>query len=284
MSRGTGAYRRGLVAVAVVVLALAAGALARSATGEVVVGAAAPSLRVAVDAASYLFLALIVVGAIGLVWLLWPQAEDAPLTPLERRRHPLLTSTAIGLVLILVAWRLGQRPGFLPVLRLRPADAGSGPGSVLAQRAGAGAGTGGVDWIALVLVALLLLTLALLAWRRLRPRSNPRAAAPIAEVVAALDEALEPIGELDPRLAVIAAWSRVERAMAAHGAPRQESEAPFEFARRATTLAGLPAPVLDDLARLYEWARFSIHPVTASMREESVRRLQAVREALSAAS
>ena len=48
-----------------------------------------------------------------------------------------------------------------------------------------------------------------------------------------LDETLDDLrAETDPRRAVIAAYARMERALAAYGLPRRPSEAPDEYLQR----------------------------------------------------
>ena len=93
----------------------------------------------------------------------------------------------------------------------------------------------------------------------------------------AIDDVL---AEEDPRKAVLAAWARLERVLEAGGAPRRDSETPFEFSARAAAELALSGPILDRLARLFEWARFSVNEVTPEMREHSLAALQAIREDL----
>ena len=50
---------------------------------------------------------------------------------------------------------------------------------------------------------------------------------------AAVDESLDDLrAEPDPRRAVIAAYARLERVLAAHGLPRKPAEAPLEYLGR----------------------------------------------------
>jgi hypothetical protein len=106
---------------------------------------------------------------------------------------------------------------------------------------------------------------------------------PAEAVAAILDDTLEDLlNEQDPRRAVVAAYARMERALAAHGLPRQRSEAPAEYLERALEELSASASSASRLTRLFEWARFSDHPVEPGMKEEAIQALVAVRDELTA--
>ncbi len=88
--------------------------------------------------------------------------------------------------------------------------------------------------------------------------------------------------ERDPRRAVIAAYARMERALAAFGIPRRRSEAPSEYLGRALEELSASASSAARLTRLFEWARFSDHPVEPDMKQEAIEALEAVRAELAA--
>lgn len=143
-----------------------------------------------------------------------------------------------------------------------------------------------VAWVP-VLVTIGLIVLAAVAWwlagrarRRARGELHDLAAA----VALAVDESLDDLrAEPDPRRAVIAAYARLERVLAAHGLPRKPAEAPFEYLVRM--LGGLS--VTDRAARalteLFERAKFSQHAVGAEMKDQAIDALQTVRDDLFAA-
>jgi hypothetical protein len=123
----------------------------------------------------------------------------------------------------------------------------------------------------------------LLLWLEVRrgPRRLPTRRPAGAALEQVFDDAVEDlIDEADPRQAVITAWARMERVLAGQGLPRRAAEAPFEYAARAFAALGLPASGLEDFAWLFEWARFSLHEVTESMREDALARLRALREGI----
>jgi Domain of unknown function (DUF4129) len=104
---------------------------------------------------------------------------------------------------------------------------------------------------------------------------------PAEAVAAILDDTLQDLyDERDPRRAVVAAYARMERALAAHGLPRRSSEAPAEYLERTLEELSASASSASRLTRLFEWARFSDHPVEPGMKTEAIQALEAVRDEL----
>ena len=89
--------------------------------------------------------------------------------------------------------------------------------------------------------------------------------------------------EEDPRRAVIAAYAQMETALAHHGLPRERSEAPFEYLTRMLRELRVRAGAALALTELFERARFSHHVIDASMKNEAIDALVAVRDDLRAA-
>ena len=135
-------------------------------------------------------------------------------------------------------------------------------------------------WEELVVVLGLLGVLAVATRKRLAPR--PRRAPP--EVLAAaLDESLDDLRtDPDVRRAIVAAYARMETALAAAGVPRHHAEAPLEYLERALLTLDTSASAVRRLTDLFEWARFSHHEPEPSMRDEAVEALIAVRDELRA--
>ena len=103
-------------------------------------------------------------------------------------------------------------------------------------------------------------------------------------LAAVLDETLDDLrAEQDARRAVIAAYARMERVLAAHGVPRRPSEAPLEYLARALRDLDVPASAALDLTELFERAKFSPHPIDAAMKDEAIGALATVRDDLRAA-
>ena len=99
-----------------------------------------------------------------------------------------------------------------------------------------------------------------------------------------LDETLDDLrAETDPRRAVIAAYARMERALAAYGLPRSPAEAPDEYLQRIFADLDVSRRATSRLTALFAWAKFSGHDVAPEMKQEAIEALEAVREELRAA-
>ncbi len=97
----------------------------------------------------------------------------------------------------------------------------------------------------------------------------------------ALDESLDDLrSEPDLRRAIIAAYARMERALAAGGLPRRPAEAPFEYVERALGELETSAESVHRLTGLFEWAKFSQHEPEPEMRDDAIDALVAVRDEL----
>jgi uncharacterized protein DUF4129 len=139
-------------------------------------------------------------------------------------------------------------------------------------------------WEELALVLGLLLGFGVLvaATRtRLGPATDPRPAPEV--LAAALDESLDDLrADPDLRRAIIAAYARMETALAAAGLPRHHAEAPLEYVERALLTLDTSAVAVRRLTDLFQWARFSQHEPDPAMRDEAVEALIAVRDELRA--
>ena len=133
----------------------------------------------------------------------------------------------------------------------------------------AGIGAGVVGFAALALVR---------ARRRREAEIEPRATV----AAGARDAAAAAAIPADPRAAVLAAYARMETALASVGLARRPSDAPREYlARLEAGLGGGRAPAAR-LTELFERARFSPHPVGEDLREEAIGALETLRMQLEA--
>jgi len=144
-----------------------------------------------------------------------------------------------------------------------------------------------LTWLSIVLAGLIVM--AFLAWlfwpvTRRTPLIRPPAPTPAESVVEALDESLDALRAIpDPRRAIIAAYSSMERSMERAGLPRHRYEAPMEFmARVLRSLIGLSTDVTQ-LTQLFEVAKFSRHEIDEEMRSDAVLALSRIRVQLGAA-
>jgi hypothetical protein len=139
-----------------------------------------------------------------------------------------------------------------------------------------------------VLVTMGLIFLAAVAWwysGRVRKRARGELHSDLAAAVAlAVDESLDDLrAEPDPRRAVIAAYARLERVLAAHGLPRKPAEAPLEYLGRMLAELSVSDRAARALTDLFERAKFSQHAVGADMKDAAIEALQTVRDDLLAA-
>jgi hypothetical protein len=251
-----------------------------------------------------LFLAMVAAGVLA-VWSLWP---DRHLLRQRRRRAGsfgliLPMAAVVALWLLRDVLGLGGRQEDPPTSTLAPPSTLEVPTSP---------DTPGMVPLVVAGVALAVMVgiaVAQLVAER-RRRGPPRS--PAERLVELLDDTLEDLErEPDPRRAVIAAWARMERGLAAAGLPRHPAEAPFEYAARVLesalapthrgTPSGFPGPLPTDrgtpsgfpgplrsasvhrLTGLFERAKFSRHPVGQDDRDQAIDALRTVRRELAEA-
>ena len=143
------------------------------------------------------------------------------------------------------------------------------------------------SWIP-VLATLALILFAVGAWAMsTRARSRARGELGPALALAVEDALAESLDDLraqpDPRRAVIAAYARLERVLAAHGVPRGNAEAPLEYLGRVLEELSVREIPARELTRLFERAKFSQHAVGPEMKKRALRALETVRDDLLAA-
>jgi len=133
----------------------------------------------------------------------------------------------------------------------------------------------------IVILGLLLVACAAIAVWVLRRKDAQKPETAPEVLAAALDESLDDLrNDPDLRRAIIAAYARMETALAAAGIPRDPAEAPLEFVERALLSLDTSADAVRRLTDLFEWARFSHHEPEPSMRDDAVDALVAVRDEL----
>jgi hypothetical protein len=274
---GPGRGRRGLpVAVAVGLLALAAAGSLRGPLGS---GRGRPSYPAdLIDSLLLLvFLAMVAAGALA-VFSLWPGLRlDS-----QRRRRGGSFSLILPMAAVLALWLLRD------LLGLGEGGPDDPPPSTLPAPSTLEVpdpppSSGVVPWIVagIALAAMVAVVAAQLAADR-RRRQPPRT--PAERLVDLLDDTLEDLGrEPDPRRAVIAAWARMERGLAAAGLPRHPAEAPFEYAGRVLEAALARPASVHRLTGLFERAKFSRHRIGEGDREQAIAALRAVRRDLAEA-
>jgi len=284
-----GSRRRALLALAALVVLLVAVAIAS--TGSVPAsagGARRPSDRF-LDVLISMFVLAMAFGVLllGYVFLLRKDVV-AEVAAARRRRSPWASAVGFafgfGLLALFVRWfSVDEDLRRRIAARIRPRPAGPAVGNA-----------GGPDVYrpefatGPVLIVLGLLAIAAAAWY-LSYRARRRRLAPIVEsllpaLTDVLDETLDDLrAEADPRRAVIAAYARMERALAAYGLPRSAAEAPDEYLQRILSDLDVSRRATSRLTALFSRAKFSSHDVAPEMKQEAIDALEAVREELRAA-
>jgi hypothetical protein len=125
---------------------------------------------------------------------------------------------------------------------------------------------------------------ALLVAEKRRRRRLPREANVTDELAGALELTLDDLrSEPDPRRAVIAAYARMEAALAAHGIPRRRFEAPHEYLTRVLEDLTHGGRGARQLTGLFERARFSTHEIDPSLKDEAIAAVESLQDELAAA-
>jgi membrane protease YdiL (CAAX protease family) len=281
--RGGSTVRTLAIALAVVVLVAV---VAVASTGSVPTGGNSvrrPSEGF-VDTAISLFLVMMVLCAVFVaVALTWFRRYD-PTAPARSRRGPLrsivsliLSIAVLALFVRAIAGSRGEQGG------LRLPDFGqSGRGS---SDDAARYDPEFAVWPVVAVVALLAVAgMALWLSARGRRAAMAPAATPAEALADVLAETLDDLRtERDPRRAVIAAYARMERGLAASGLPRSEAEAPEEYLARVLDDIEISPRAAGRLTALFAWARFSVHDVRPEMKDEAIETLEQVQRELAAA-
>jgi hypothetical protein len=245
---GSADRRRGLlpVAAAVGLLALVAVGSLRGPLGS---GRGRPSYPAdLVDSLLLLGFLAMVAGAGLAVVSLWPGRHLAR----QRRRPGGNWNLLLPMAAILILWLLREPLGLGGGDRDEPPPSTvPAPSTLEAPTPPADSGVVPYLVAGVALAAMVGLLAAQLIAERRRRHPPPT---PAERLVELLDDTLEDLeADPDPRRAVIAAWARMERGLAAAGLPRRPAEAPFEYATRVLetslgpidrgTPSGFPGPL-----------------------------------------
>ena len=283
--RGSGARgRTPAAALAVVALVAIVAIASRGSTPEGAIGAHRPSQGL-LNAVLSLFVVGMAVATVLVAVMVSFFGRYTPDGPVRKRRGPaqsVITFVVAIVVLAVVVRALGgsRAQRLRSALQPRGGSAGGAPDG----------GTGRyqpefVLWPVLVVGALVLV--ALLAWylaaRGRRSAGEPRPRTPEEALADVLAETLDDLrAERDARRAVIAAYARMERALAASGLPRAPAEAPEEYLERVLAEIAVSRRAAGRLTSLFAWARFSGHDVRPEMKEEAIETLEQVQRELAA--
>ncbi len=285
--RRGGSAGRGLAIAAGVVTLVAVVAIAS--TGSVPTGTGGSGRRPSegfVDTVFSLFLVLMVVCTVFVAIALTFFRRFDPETGAPKRVSPLrslvsfvLSIAALALFVRVITGSNGERN--LPLIP-GPPGAGDGQG----EDGGARYEPEFAVWPVVAVVVLIAVAggAAWLSARSRRKALEPLPATPVEALADVLAATLDDLrAERDPRRAVIGAYARMERALAASGLPRRDAEAPEEYLGRVLDEVPLSPSAASRLTALFAWARFSVHDVRPEMKDEAIQTLEQVQEELAAA-
>ena len=213
-----------------------------------------------------------IVGFVAIVVIFWP-SQEAPELPRRSLAKYVLGPLGIlvGVGLLVLAFRGDPEP---PVQSPTPRTVAD----VVPETPGGDTPV----WGFYVLVGAF--GVALLAiGRRARspaPPSDPESEQTDLDVEAFLELPDDLVSGDEPRSQVIRAYVEMIRAFAGHQLPRLASETPREFVDRALRRVEGARPPAVRLTRLFEFARFSLHPITAAEAEEARAAMTAVQHEL----
>lgn len=244
----------------------------------------------AVDVILTVVIALYLVAAIAVVVVMfWSGLElrRIPRQQTKRERTVRTVAILVGMaILVTVAanryhWRAHPHPQTQQVPASGNGHKQSGNGSHAAAKQQprlrvapflAVLGAGGIAFAAFVIA------------ERRRRRRLPKGWTVTEALSDVLDETLDDLrAERDPRRAVIAAYVRMERSLAAHGIPRRRFEAPHEYLHRVLSEVSGGRLAATRLTTLFERARFSPHDVDENMKASAIEAIESLQADLAAA-
>jgi Domain of unknown function (DUF4129) len=104
------------------------------------------------------------------------------------------------------------------------------------------------------------------------------------DFAASISDAIDDLeAEPDARRAVIAAYARMEAALARNGLRRRPSETPVEYLRRILLGLTTRGEAVSRLTALFEQAKFSRHEIDSAMKQDAIGALREIRADLQGA-
>ena len=277
------------VALPVLAILFLVGVVAIASTGSTSHGsnASRPPSDTLLDTVFSLGLVAVLAGVVVLVYgLMQRKAIAREIASGRYRRTTLVGYLAFfGIFVAFSYWRLSHwkvqpqdasetEPAF-PGAKPVPSTPGSESGAVYQPS---------ISWVPIAIVLGLVAAAVIayvLAERRARRRRGGTREKLIEQLAAMLEETLDDLrAEADPRRAVVAAYARLERVLAANGVPRRAAETPDEYLQRVLDGLDVSSDAVERLTRLFVRAKFSAHEVDSTMKEDAIGALEQVRDEL----
>jgi len=289
-SRPTPSRFRGTILTLLGVL-VALAVVAVAARGETPIGRAGTRrpADVLLDTLLSLFVVLMLAGVVLFVYLLFLRKEALAhyRSTGTRQRSTVRSLLILGAFLVAVFLVVRIRAGNETVIRIPTIEQPPGGGDTTGNGSGADRYEPEFAWIPILIVGVLALGGIAAAWWSAKVRKRARGGNELSLAEALSDVIAESLDDLraeqDPRLAVIRAYARLERALAAYGLPRRPAEAPLEYLARMLEELSVSRIAVRRLTLLFERAKFSQHAVEPEMKESAIAALQQVQEELRAA-
>ncbi|MDQ3875314.1 MAG: DUF4129 domain-containing protein [Actinomycetota bacterium] len=241
-----------------------------------------PSPALVVDYLATLMLIAMPIGAALVILALVESRRQRALAQRSSRRATLVMLLGLAAFCLAVAFgapRLREAGFTLRLPELSRALVSASEDSPESQR------TTQFRWDAVIVLGSILggIAIAIVVTGRRRRRLLASGPGAFEELTLALDESLDDLRrERDPRRAVIAAYARMEAALAVHGLPRHRAEAPLEYLARVLLDLHASERAVRRLTDLFEKAKFSAHEIDAEMKQEAIVALEGLRDDLRA--
>jgi hypothetical protein len=248
-------------------------------------GETRPPSETLLDTVFSLGIVAVVLGGVLLVYgLMQRKAIQAEIAKGRVRRTSLLSYLVFFAVFTLFSyWRLSRWEPPPPEEEQELAFPGETPEPTTPATESGAVYEPSISWIPIAaVVGLVLAAIAayVLAERRSR-RAQGDEEALVEQLAVVLDETLDDLrAEADPRRAIIAAYARLERVLAANGVPRRAADTPAEYLRRVLHDLELEPVAVERLTALFTRAKFSQHDVDSTMKEDAIDALERVRDEL----
>jgi Domain of unknown function (DUF4129) len=230
--------------------------------------------------------------ALGAVWIAGVLVASPLMTGLTARaevvqRRPVSETFILLLLVLLLLFMLSSsgRLGNRNQTGTQPGQTVAGPDPRGRHDPGQPLATPPIDWL-IVLAVFGVALVAFVSVAAMMIRGNRHVQREVAArkaLAEILDDTLDDLrAEADPRKAVIAAYSRMERSLASFGLPRRPFEAPVEYLGRVLEELRSGSPAARRLTHLFERAKFSQHSIDAGMKEEAIDAVVTLRDELRA--
>ena len=268
----------GAAALACLVILIALGSASTEAgpTGAALITQYGPALLravfILVTIAEALVIALV-------VWALWPDGEKRGEPRAKRSWLAMMIASLVQFATALaILWYLRERHLGGPLIQQ---GAGLGGLNNLKPPSLGSALPSGTEWLTALVVLGVLAIVGWRLWRTFGLRTRSRREALAEQLSEAVEQSIDDLeSDPDSRRAVIAAYGRMNGALAGGGFPRKPHETALEYLARVLANLQVPERPVRRLTELFQFAKFSPHDVDVSMKADAIDALRDIRSGL----